>query len=62
MGPVQVNVRVDFQALTDLVAYLRDVQQGKIDELARQVAELTAHLQNSTAGLKSSIETSNKET
>ena len=56
MRSVNVNVRVDFPALSDLVAFLRENTQQKIDALTTTVEHLTEQLKQSSMGLQGSIE------
>jgi hypothetical protein len=47
--------RVDFPALDNLVLYLQNQQQAKIDAMAAAVKDLTAQLQKSGASLEGSL-------
>lgn len=51
-------IRVEFQALTDLVAYLRDTQRAEIAALTTTVGDLTKRLKVSSDNLRAVI---NKE-
>jgi chromosome condensin MukBEF ATPase and DNA-binding subunit MukB len=55
-------IRVDFPALTDLVAYLRDQsdQQKKIEALSAQVEELNTKLSQSSTVLEGAVERTQK--
>jgi hypothetical protein len=50
-----IHVEVDFPALADLVAYLRDNQQAAIDAATTAVTDATAKLKNSTDALSAAI-------
>lgn len=47
----KIIVRIDFPALADLVSYLRDSQQIKLDALTEEVGKLTQRLKQSSDGL-----------
>jgi hypothetical protein len=51
-----VIVRVDFPALDNLVVYLKEREQGKIDALTAEVQELTGRLQQSSTTLEGAVE------
>jgi hypothetical protein len=58
----QITIHVDFPALADYVAYLREdrQQQQTIDALTARVLDATARLQQSRNKLTSSIEENQK--
>lgn len=43
--PRAIVIRIDFQALTDLVAYLNTNQQMTVDAITAQVQQLTGRVQ-----------------
>lgn len=53
-----VSVHVDFPALSELVAYLREstTQQKQIDDLTAQVQTLTSGLNQSTTELEKTVQ------
>lgn len=48
-------IRVDFQALTDLVAFLRDNQQQKVDAITAFVGSTTDRLKKANDNLQDAI-------
>lgn len=57
---VDVKVSVAFPALDNLVAYLRENEQPKIDAITAQVGSLTKALKTSGDGLSQAITTEQK--
>ena len=60
---ISMTIRVEFPALDDLVAFLRErsggtTQQAEIDRLTTQVDQLTGRLNQSTEGLRGPVENS----
>lgn len=52
MRNATLNIRIDFPALSDLVTFLREQNQGKVDALTAQVSDLAARLKTSSSALK----------
>lgn len=57
---LNVQVSIDFPALSALVSYLEGQQQQKIDALTTEVTTLTKSLSDSRTGLKGSVDNSSK--
>lgn len=54
--PQPLVISIEFQALSDLVAYLQSQQNTKIDALTAEVAALTTKLQQSSGGLQAAVQ------
>lgn len=53
-------LRVDFPALDNLVAFLRENQQAEVDAITAQVGALTTRLKVSSEGLSQAVTTEGK--
>lgn len=52
MRNATLSIRIDFPALSDLVTFLREQNQGKIDALTAQVSDLAERLKTSSSALQ----------
>ena len=55
-----IEIRIDFPALDDFVAYLRERQQTQVDVIAAAVSAATARLKQSQTALQGAIEQETK--